>query len=308
VPIGFLDAVIPFQSPYRPIWIGFGALALDLLLAVAITSGLRRRIGIRAWRGVHWLAYLCWPVALLHGLGSGTDTRLSVSLVIDAVCVLAVAGAVAWRLVTGRSLPSGRRIAAGLAGAAALVSIGVVAVVGPLASGWSRRAGTSPALLAQLNANFQSGASTASSGSGTASTPTGAAQPSTGGASFVDVLPTPPFTSTVQGTYRTSAGGEEGQTVVVLTMQPAVASSPPLVVKLMGRAVSQGVALSSSQVTWGPDSGSVSSLQGTAIGMNLSGPQGRMHLALQLNLDQAAGTLTGTISGTKVSTAGGSGA
>ncbi|HEX4244528.1 MAG TPA: ferric reductase-like transmembrane domain-containing protein, partial [Acidimicrobiales bacterium] len=87
VPIGYLDALIPFRTPYRPIWVGFGALALDLLLAVAITSGLRRRIGPRAWRGVHWLAYLCWPVALLHGLGAGSDTRLSLTLVVDALCV-----------------------------------------------------------------------------------------------------------------------------------------------------------------------------------------------------------------------------
>ena len=59
VPIGLADAVIPFRSPYRPIWVGFGAVAFDLLLAVVITSGLRRRIGTRAWRGVHWLAYAC---------------------------------------------------------------------------------------------------------------------------------------------------------------------------------------------------------------------------------------------------------
>ena len=54
VPIGILDAVVPFRSPYRPMWVGFGAVAFDLLLAVAVTSGLRRRIGVQAWRFVHW--------------------------------------------------------------------------------------------------------------------------------------------------------------------------------------------------------------------------------------------------------------
>src|SRR5665213_1754550 len=88
VPIGYLDAVVPFHTPYRPLWVGLGALAFDLLIAVAITSGLRRRIGVRAWRTVHWLAYLCWPIALLHGLGSGSDTRLSVALAVEVACVV----------------------------------------------------------------------------------------------------------------------------------------------------------------------------------------------------------------------------
>ena len=63
VPIGYLDVFVPLLSPYRPLWIGLGALAFDMLLAVAITSGLRARIGVRTWRGVHYLAYACWPIA-----------------------------------------------------------------------------------------------------------------------------------------------------------------------------------------------------------------------------------------------------
>ena len=49
-PIGWKDAVIPFLSPYRPIWLGLGAVAFDLLLALVITSLLRARIGYRVWR------------------------------------------------------------------------------------------------------------------------------------------------------------------------------------------------------------------------------------------------------------------
>ena len=82
VPIGLADAVIPFRSPYRPIWVGLGALAFDMLLAVAMTSALRRRIGVAAWRGVHWLAYACWPIAVVHGLGSGSDARLPGALLV----------------------------------------------------------------------------------------------------------------------------------------------------------------------------------------------------------------------------------
>ena len=287
VPIGYLDTVIPFRTPYRPIWVGFGALALDMLLAVAITSGLRRRIGTRAWRGVHWLAYVCWPVALLHGLGAGSDTRLSVTLVIDALCVLAVAGAGGWRLVTGRSFPPARRILAAMLAGVTLVGIGVVAVLGPLASGWSKRAGTSPALLAQLNAAFHSGGVSGGTSPGTSSTAT---------------VPAPPFTSAAKGTYQTSAANAIGQVTVTLTLQPASTTIAPLVVKLNGRSVSGGVAMSSSQVRWGPDSGVVTTLSGASIGASVSGPAGSLHVALRLSLDQADGTATGTVSATKAAT------
>ena len=61
-PIHLQDAMVPFLSPYRPIWLGLGTVAFDLLLAFVLTSYLRHRIGARMWRGVHWLAYVCWPV------------------------------------------------------------------------------------------------------------------------------------------------------------------------------------------------------------------------------------------------------
>jgi len=100
-PIGWLSAVVPFASPYRRFWLGLGAVAFDLLLAVAVSSLLRRHIATRLWRGVHWLAYASWPVAVAHGLGTGTDPRLTWVAGLVAACVAAVLGAVTWRLVPG---------------------------------------------------------------------------------------------------------------------------------------------------------------------------------------------------------------
>ena len=74
VPIGWLAVVVPFTSPYRPVWLSLGALGLDLLLAVAVTSWLRHRVGFRVWRFLHWSAYASWLVVLVHALGTGTDT------------------------------------------------------------------------------------------------------------------------------------------------------------------------------------------------------------------------------------------
>jgi predicted ferric reductase len=86
-PVGWVSAIVPFASPYRTFWLGLGTVAFDMLLAVVVTSLLRARLGYRAWRAVHWLGYACWPVALWHGLGTGTDSRLSWLLAGDAACV-----------------------------------------------------------------------------------------------------------------------------------------------------------------------------------------------------------------------------
>lgn len=101
VPIRVIDAVVPFTSAYRPFWLGLGALSLDLLAAVVITSLLRRRFGYRAWRATHWAAYASWPVALLHSVGIGSDVKSGWMLIILAACVAVVALAVLWRVTAG---------------------------------------------------------------------------------------------------------------------------------------------------------------------------------------------------------------
>lgn len=93
-------AVIPFASSYKEPWLGLGAVAADLLLAVLVTSLLRNKLGFRTWRALHWLAYLCWPVALAHGVGTGTDRRTVWVLAVTAACVAVVAAVTAWRVVT----------------------------------------------------------------------------------------------------------------------------------------------------------------------------------------------------------------
>jgi len=150
-PIRPLDAVLPFSAAYRPFWLGLGALAFDLVLALTVTSLLRRRLGLRAWRGVHWLAYASWPVALLHGWGTGSDTRNVWMLAFTLGCAAVVLGAVAWRLAGAWSGRPG--VSAAAAGAViALIAFAMVWLPrGPLADGWARRSGT-PAVLLSSNA------------------------------------------------------------------------------------------------------------------------------------------------------------
>ncbi len=100
-PIRLIDALLPFASAYRPLWLGLGAVAFDLLLAIAITSLARRRLGYRAWRVTHWAAYGSWPVALLHALGTGSDTKTAWMLAIVVACVVIVGAAVLSRITAG---------------------------------------------------------------------------------------------------------------------------------------------------------------------------------------------------------------
>src|ERR1700759_4907960 len=88
--ISLTDAVIPFVGSYRPLWLGLGAVAFDLLLAVAVTSLVRGRLGHSAWRGIHWLAYAAWPIAIVHGFGTGSDVHQTWLQVVSAGCIAAV--------------------------------------------------------------------------------------------------------------------------------------------------------------------------------------------------------------------------
>ena len=98
VNIGWLAIVVPFTSSYHTFWLALGTIGADLLLAVAISSALRRHIPARTWRALHWLAYLSWPVAVSHALGMGTDRKLTWALGLLAVCVASVVAAATWRV------------------------------------------------------------------------------------------------------------------------------------------------------------------------------------------------------------------
>jgi predicted ferric reductase len=96
--ISLTAAFIPFASSYKPVWLSLGAIAFDLLIALTVTSLVRGRLGYRAWRRLHWVAYACWPVAVAHGLGIGTDRSATWVIVLTLGCVGCVVVAAAWRV------------------------------------------------------------------------------------------------------------------------------------------------------------------------------------------------------------------
>jgi sulfoxide reductase heme-binding subunit YedZ len=101
--LGISAATIPFASSYRPVWVGLGVISVYIFVALMVTSLLRERIGQRAWRAVHWVAYLGWPLALVHGLGSGSDAFSTWFLGIQATCIVLVVASLVWRIAAGRA-------------------------------------------------------------------------------------------------------------------------------------------------------------------------------------------------------------
>jgi hypothetical protein len=140
---GLRDVLIPLASAYRTFWLGLGIVATELGLAIGASVWLRRWIGYRAWHALHLLTYLLFPLSVLHGLGTGTDTRTLWATVVYAAGVLAVLGTLVWRTL---SLPAWRRpvLTGAVAGALALVAW---SVLGPYAPGWAEAAGTPASLL-----------------------------------------------------------------------------------------------------------------------------------------------------------------
>ena len=87
------------------VWLGLGTVAAQLVAAIVVTSLLRRAIGHRGWRAIHWLAYASWPVAVVHGLGTGSDATAGWMIAIDLLCGGAVLAALAGRLLAPRTDP-----------------------------------------------------------------------------------------------------------------------------------------------------------------------------------------------------------
>jgi methionine sulfoxide reductase heme-binding subunit len=140
--IGVRDVIIPVGAAYRPVWLGLGVAAMWVLIAVVASSLLRDRIGPRPWRLIHWAAYGSWPLAVVHGLGTGSDAQAPWLIAVVVSCVVAVVFALVFRLRQGRPATRPIRAAAGIVATAIVVGAGAWAFAGPFQPGWAARAGT----------------------------------------------------------------------------------------------------------------------------------------------------------------------
>lgn len=104
-------AVVPLASSYERIWLSFGAISFDLMLAAVVTSLLRRHLSRRAWRAVHLTAYASWPVAWFHSVFASRDLHHGALFLLAIACAIAVIAAVLWRLAAaGNDVPRAERV------------------------------------------------------------------------------------------------------------------------------------------------------------------------------------------------------
>jgi DMSO/TMAO reductase YedYZ heme-binding membrane subunit len=98
VDIRWWQAFSPVGGTYKPLWLGLGSVAFDVMLLVVLTSVFRQRLGHRAWHVLHLLGYLSWPVAMVHSVGIGTDATSSWGRQVGLGCLAAVAAAALLRV------------------------------------------------------------------------------------------------------------------------------------------------------------------------------------------------------------------
>ncbi|HUE25877.1 MAG TPA: ferric reductase-like transmembrane domain-containing protein [Solirubrobacteraceae bacterium] len=286
-PVTLLDGVIPFLSPYRPLWLGLGTLSFDLLIALVVTSLLRRRLGYRSWRAIHWLAYASWPVAVLHGLGTGTDVKSWWLLLLTVLCIAAVVVATIVRVGRSAGATSGIRTGATALSVATPVGIAIFALAGPLQKGWAAKAGTPASLLGVHHGS-------------TAATAVRRPTPSAG------VAKGPldrPFSATFSGSASQSAA--DGGAIVDLSLRLGGGVNGQMRVRLGGAPLpGGGLSLTGSQVDLtapGMPSamvGRITSLVGSRFDARVTDASGSVVvLHANLAIDQASGAVTGTVSG-----------
>jgi sulfoxide reductase heme-binding subunit YedZ len=296
-PITLLDGVFPFLSGYRPLWLGLGTLSFDLILAIAITSVIRRRLGYRTWRAVHWLAYASWPVAVLHGLGTGTDVKQWWMLALSVICIVAVLAAVWARIARASSEHSAMRAPATALAVITPIGMAIFTLAGPLQKGWARKAGTPSSLLphAPTPAPVQ---------------PTSTAPPAAGAPSGPNPVASA-FSSTVSGNLTETA--EPGGAIVELSLRVSGKVHGELRVRLGGIPIGggSGLSMTGSQVDLaaaGAPSvldGRIISLQGTQFLARVSDHAGTVvDLRASLQIDNSTNTVTGSLSGSPLASGG----
>jgi hypothetical protein len=274
-PIRLFDALVPFMSPYRPVWLGLGAVAFDLVLALVVTSLLRARLGYRYWRWIHWLAYASWPVALVHALGTGSDARVGFMVIagFSSLGVVALAALARLAVTPGKRTP----VHAAAAAAALLVPTVIVAwyVSGPARHGWAKRAGTPTVLLASSRPTAP---------------PVAAAHPSRTS-----------FSAQLRGRI-TQSTGATGLVDVVIRGKLNQGRVGAVRIDLRGQPLAGGVAMSASGVSYVPAGtrtvyrGSVTTLDGQRV-VALVSAGNTLQLVFTLNIDAAAGAVSGSVSG-----------
>ncbi len=283
VKVGWVASLVPFASAYRPLWIGLGTIAFDLLLVVIATSVIRHRFAHGIWKRIHYLSWAIVSLVLFHAIGTGSDVQLKIVEVIYVAFIGALGLAAIFRARRGSALARPQRTMA-LFGVFGLpVLLFGWAVMGPLKVGWAKASqGFSP--FARV---ASPGATLAGSGG-------------SGGSGSIQGVPASfswPLASTISGTI-SSQVTSSGTTLV--TLNGSIANtSDVLKIQLMGHVQGGALVLSSSSGQIGTSAdpaiytGTVAQASGSALFLSIAGPAGTV--GAQVTLSISGSTFTGAI-------------
>jgi methionine sulfoxide reductase heme-binding subunit len=104
--IGLGALLVPGLAPYRPLWTGVGVLAGELMVLIYVSFALKKRIGQKNWRRLHWATYATFAAATAHGLMAGSDSAEPWALGLYLGAVGAVVAATVWRVLVPAAPPA----------------------------------------------------------------------------------------------------------------------------------------------------------------------------------------------------------
>lgn len=107
-----LHLLVPFVAPYKPVATGLGTVGLYLAIAMTGSFYIRKQIGQKTWRKLHYLTFVAYILTIVHGLTAGTDSALGLMKVMYAGTGFSVLFLIYYRLITLKPKPQRKRVAA----------------------------------------------------------------------------------------------------------------------------------------------------------------------------------------------------
>lgn len=85
------QVLTPFgYTGYQPFWVGLGQVGFYLVVLVAASFYVRKQIGYRVWRTLHYVSFVLYLVLTLHGIFAGTDSKELALWIVYAVSATSV--------------------------------------------------------------------------------------------------------------------------------------------------------------------------------------------------------------------------
>jgi predicted ferric reductase len=110
LPYSLAQILVPFLSPYRPLWVGIGVIGFYLTLLVTITFYMRSRIGMKAFRVIHVFSLLAYLGATVHSFFAGTDTPLPAVMLLYAGSFLVVVFLMGYWIIMAAQKNSAKKV------------------------------------------------------------------------------------------------------------------------------------------------------------------------------------------------------